>query len=160
MVHRELFIRRCYVDLGVVIKLWGEYMNLVICGDPGIGKSSFALYVFPLLKQAGFKVVWVSESGSIIYFDGSTVINDLGSSPNVWLDDDGWLLLDGKVDAKYLDKTSKTVVFASPKRDNYYTFLKVSDAEILFMPPWSLNEVNTMIDKMTDSILALEYSKD
>ena len=40
----------------------------------------------------------------------------------------------------YVEKSSKAVVFASPKKENYHELVK-SGGMRFFMPPWSFDEV-------------------
>jgi hypothetical protein len=123
--------------------------NAVVVGDPGIGKSTMLKVLFVRLKKKGKAVFWVMESGRWVYYIDGQLTTGLDSHEKkaLWLPDDVWLLIDGKATDVYLSKMSKAVVFSSPQKHNYNTFLKTTCAMKLVLPPWSEDEVEALFSQ-------------
>jgi ABC-type oligopeptide transport system ATPase subunit len=119
--------------------------NAVVVGDPGIGKSTMLKVLFVRLKENGEAVFWVMESGRWVFHIDGHLTTGLEShkKKELWLPDNVRLLIDDKATDIYLSKMSKVIVFSSPQKHNYITFLKTMCAMKLVLPPWSREEVET-----------------
>jgi hypothetical protein len=145
-----IFVRHCYTKLYDNIVIEGERGPVLVCGDPGIGKSYFGLYVFCRLtsSQARSKVIRFTISGDWIEFDGEQFRNGHGWSSSNWRDDETWLLLDGNEHLQMLNKRSRVVLFASPQKRNYHHFMKNRNAVAFYMPEWDLTEIEDLVKKI------------
>ena len=105
------------------------------------------------MVAADENVYHVGPGGSVLkHVGGSITIHPrLDPDDAGWRLDDTWLLLDGwAAMVPYAEKSSKAVVFASPKKKNYHELIK-SGGLRFFMPPWSLDEVTPLCLKLNDS---------
>lgn len=151
-----MFVRKCYPEL--LVHLLSQSLNgcFAVCGDPGIGKSYFALYVFLALYRLGEKVVLVNQNGTAFVFDGNILKFEPTYQGIEWMQDVYWLLLDGLAISRYLGKRKRGIVFASPKKSNFHEFIK-QNGSLLYMPPWPWNEVEKFVlsDKIQDNMARL-----
>jgi hypothetical protein len=140
-----IFIRECYPKLLIRCLALGKEGAVCISGDPGIGKSFFAFYVFLALFEMQQKVVLVSQSGSaLVVYGGKKPKFEPEYRGAEWMDPDTWLLLDGRAEDRFLSKRQRGIVFASPKKSNYHEFIK-QNGSLLFMPPWKWSEVEQFV---------------
>lgn len=145
-IRNWMYIRECFEPLFQQVLCSASIGNVCICGDPGIGKSTFSLYVFMRLVQLDQNVVRISMGNAMLvhskakkctYFEGH--IDD-----SLVRNKDYWLLVDGNAKtASLLDRNNRGIIFASPKKENYHTFVKESQY-MLYMPPWSFSEVKAL----------------
>jgi hypothetical protein len=162
----KLFVRHCYDDLYNVVVTFAENANACVTGDPGVGKSAFSSYVFiKLVKKVydenlatgnGVKFVFhVGIGGSVLCFDATegkisyfSKIQDVRE--DVWKTENAWLLLDGWAPVvPFAEKNQKTIVFASPRKENYHEIIKSGGLKF-FMPPWDPEEIKTLFDKLDE----------
>jgi hypothetical protein len=145
-----IYVRDCYIKLYNKIETEGEKGPVLICGDPGIGKSYFGLYVFCRLtcSQEKKKAIRFTLSGDWIEFDGEKFRSGHGWSSSNWRNEETWLLLDGNEKVEMLSKRSRVILFASPQKQNYHNFVKKRDAVIYYMPEWSLREIEQLVTKV------------
>ncbi|EPZ30773.1 hypothetical protein O9G_004887 [Rozella allomycis CSF55] len=146
-VSADVFNRKCY---GMIItKIKGYNKRSFICtGLPGVGKSSAIISVLKhLVYELGENVYVECENRTWKYFDGKkkTVKNE-----------NCWVLLDGSVDDKFIGRKFRTIAFCSPQKRNYQRFQKSVDAPLVYVPPWSKEEVTKFINAMTDKSLLKE----
>jgi hypothetical protein len=52
--------------------------------------------------------------------------------------------LDGHAPDRYLSKSRRGIVFASPQKSNYHEFIK-QNGSVLYMPPWLWDEVAAFV---------------
>jgi hypothetical protein len=123
-----------------------EGTNAIVVGDPGIGKSTMLKILFLKLRKQQQTVFWVMESGRWVYHCNNIITtgSDAHLKKALWIPSNVWLLIDGKVSDLYLRKMNRAVVFSSPQRGNYYTFLKQTFAMKLVLPPWTREEVESL----------------
>ena len=122
-----------------------------------MGKSSFSTLVFFLLALQRRKVVHVAQAGRAL-------VHEPGEGPadgviqymrleeaDMWREKDCWLLLDGRArEIPFLEKKTRGIVFASPKKENYHEFVK-QGGRMLIMPPWSWEEVKNFAKKKANT---------
>ncbi|KAJ3398332.1 hypothetical protein HDV05_002605, partial [Chytridiales sp. JEL 0842] len=151
----QMLVRECYWPLARSLYYGGQDRPYCISGDPGIGKSFFAFFMFFVLVRKKEPVMLVSVGGSAFYFDGDT-IEFMETPTNVWRLKSTWLLMDGWAPVSpFTDKQSRAIVFASPKQKNYHEFIK-NNGIILYMPAWSIAEVNDFVDGVdNDTVMRL-----
>ena len=159
VICKFFYVRECFQELWENIFKEADLGPTCICGNPGIGKSAFALYVFCKIIQdaesrtdgASKSAVWYSQGGGALYFNANTskvTYHEYGVESSIWRDPNCWLLLVGRAYEKpFSDKKEFGIVFASPKKKNYHEFIK-DDGGILYMPPWEWEEIESMIMKL------------
>ena len=129
--------------------------RVCVCGDPGIGKSSYALYVFMTLVSKGENVIKFSIGGSALVFNRESgkirfYCNGSDVKRESWAHENVWLLIDGHASSNpYGDKRNRAIVFASPKRSNYHEFIK-DRGVMMYMPPWEWNEIESLIEVLPE----------
>jgi hypothetical protein len=146
---RTIKERVVYTDLNKWIMDRCLETNAVVVGDPGIGKSTMLKVLFIKLKLSGETVFWVMESGRWVHHSNNVITTgtDAHLKKNLWISQDVWLLIDGKVSDVYLLKMRKAVVFSSPQKSNYHKFLKATSAMKLVLPPWTRDEVVSLFSE-------------
>jgi energy-coupling factor transporter ATP-binding protein EcfA2 len=120
--------------------------NAIVIGDPGIGKSTMLKILFVVLKSKGETVFWAMESGKWVYCINNVITTgrDSNDKKSLWEPNNVWLLIDGKASKAHLRKMCRAVVFSSPQRGNYNTFMKTANAMRLVLPPWSKEEIKSL----------------
>ena len=143
----RMYIRHDYAGL------WSEIQRLissglsriVVSGNPGIGKSWFGLYVaYQLLSRKSPPViVWEARlSGTrTLIRDGRVLDGSLNDFRTELSNTSAWYLVDEAVFPGAMRVEAKTLVFSSPKRDNYRLTLKATASTIRYLPPWSWDEI-------------------
>jgi hypothetical protein len=143
----RMYIRDDYV------RLWSEIQGLVssglsrivVSGNPGIGKSWFGLYIaYELLsRDQPPTVVWESRlSGTrTLIREGQVVEGSLQDFRTELGDTSAWYLVDESVYPGPWRLEATTLVFSSPKRDNYRLLLKAPASTIRYMPVWSWEDI-------------------
>ena len=145
----RMYIRDDYV------KLWMEIQGLVssglsrivVSGNPGIGKSWFGLYIaFMLLSRSQPPtIVWEARlSGTrTLIRQGQVLEGSLEDFRAELGDKNTWYLVDESVFPGPWRVEATTLVFSSPKRDNYRLLLKATASTTRYLPPWSWEEIET-----------------
>ena len=143
----RMYIRDDYVGL------WSEIQRLVssglsrivVSGNPGIGKSWFGLYIAHQLlsRKSPPVVVWEARlSGTrTLIRDGRVLDGSLDDFRTELNNTSAWYLVDEAVFPGAMRVEAKTLVFSSPKRDNYRLTLKATASTIRYLPPWSWDEI-------------------
>ena len=141
----KIFIRSCYKELSALI-LGGAssdtFHNIVVTGTPGIGKSVFGFYLLYLLRCQGKTVVFELKGKWYRFSDAGVVQASLEAfNERGYMDDpNSWYLSDPEDRPReYFQGT--TVVLVSPKYERVKEFLKLADAQQIFMPVWGLDEL-------------------
>jgi hypothetical protein len=164
MDTKFIFVRDCYLDMYQYILVQGSVGPVLICGDPGIGKSYFGLYVFCRMTMGKNntlrKVIRYTMSGDWIEFDGKNF--DVGHSwdNSRWRDEETWLLLDSQEQVPMLGKKCRVVLFASPQKHNYHSFIKQKSAVCFYMPEWTKKEVRKFLSFVDTSYLVELVERD
>jgi len=153
----KLFVRECYQELAeVTMGIVESGYNLVITGNPGIGKSYFLLFLmhFLRLKEQEPTVVLFRHLEMKWYLfskGGVLVIEKATGSPKAfrkYLDDlNTWYLVDT---AQPLQVKAKTLLVSSPYVERYKEFRK-TQAMIRFMPIWSKEDIDICRKEFHDS---------
>jgi hypothetical protein len=144
----RLFVRECYKELAeVTFGIIESGSNLVIAGNPGIGKSVFLFYFLYLLRVAEpdptvvvyrhLEKRWYlfSKEGIFTHVGaakGQKALDKYLTNPNTWY------LVDT---ATPLEVKAKTLLLSSPYVQRYKEFRK-TNARIRFMPIWSKEEID------------------
>jgi hypothetical protein len=164
MDTKFIFVRNCYLTMYKYILVQGSVGPVLICGDPGIGKSYFGLYMFCRMtlskNKIPVKVIRYMMSGDWIEFDGKNFRVGHGWDNSRWRDEDTWLLLDGQEHISMLGKKCRVVLFASPQKDNYHSFIKQKSAVCFYMPEWTKKEVRLFLTFVEPSYLVELVERD
>jgi hypothetical protein len=147
----RMYIRADYVGLWAEIQRFLEsgLRRVVISGNPGIGKSWFGLYIaFKLLTETERKppaIVWEARlSGTrTLIRDGAVLHGTLESFGSELAEVSTWYLVDESVFPGPWRVEARTLVFSSPKRENYRLVLKATASTIRFLPVWSWEEIDS-----------------
>jgi len=143
----RMYIRDDYVGL------WSEIQRLVssglsrvvVSGNPGIGKSWFGLYVAHqlLCRKEPPTIVWESRRKQERYLIRRGVVAEgtLASFVKELKDTRTWYLVDEAVPPGAVEVEACTLVFSSPKRENYKDTLKATASTIRYLPVWSWEEI-------------------
>ncbi|RGB23711.1 hypothetical protein C1646_527493 [Rhizophagus diaphanus] len=146
-----LFIRSCYRHLlDIVLDNNSSVRNLIITGNPGIGKTYFGYYLLYNLIQRNQTVMYDSHStGHVIVFDQEAfylyeVLN--ADQIRAFLSNaNNWYIVDGKEPQK---ATAKTILVCSPKKAIFKEFEKFQLSSTRYMPVWSYAEISKCKDKL------------
>ena len=153
-----IYVRAAYEELHAELNRRSKQQYVVI-GNPGIGKSCFALYVlYKALKNKTRVVFQHQRTDTIYYFDpleskaykvnnGRVCDYLISISPIIYLYDCAT-----KAPARTL-LFKNVVVFSSPNHSNYADVLKDGALKI-YMPVWSLEEIHRLHSKSYRSISA------
>ena len=142
-----MYIRDDYVGLWAEIQrlISSGLSRIVISGNPGIGKSWFGLYVaFMLLSGSEpVTIVWESRrrSSRTLIRGGRVLEGSLTDFRAELADTRTWYLVDEAVPPGATEVEARTLVFSSPKRENYKDTLKAPASTIRYMPVWSWEEI-------------------
>ena len=151
-----IYVRAAYEELHAELNRRSKQQYVVI-GNPGIGKSCFALYVlYKALKNKTRVVFQHQRTDTIYYFDpleskaykvnnGRACDYLISISPIIYLYDCAT-----KSRARTL-LFRNVVVFSSPNHSNYADVLKDGALKI-YMPVWSLEEIDHLHSKSYPSI--------
>ena len=142
-----MYIRDDYVGLWAEIQRLISFglSRIVISGNPGIGKSWFGLYVaFMLLSGSEpVTIVWEARrrSSRTLIRDGRVLEGSLTDFRAELADTRTWYLVDEAVPPGATEVEARTLVFSSPKRENYKDTLKAPASTIRYLPVWSWDEI-------------------
>ncbi len=142
-----MYIRDDYVGLWAVIQrlISSGLSRIVISGNPGIGKSWFGLYVAFMLVSGSepVTIVWESRqrSSRTLIRGGQVFRGNLEAFVSELEDTRTWYLVDEAVPPGATEVEACTLVFSSPKRENYKDTLEAPASTIRYMPPWSWEEI-------------------
>ncbi len=121
--------------------------NIAVIGDPGIGKSTLARYLFiKMHEQSNAKIFLSLESGQWIYSEAGTFKSGTTES-DIWRKKDVILIVDGQFLQKFLAKLQNVILFCSPEKSNYQKMIKLSNGMILVMPPWDWEDCENLYKK-------------
>ena len=143
----SMYIRADYVGLWAEIQLLisSGLSRIVVSGNPGIGKSWFGLYVaFKLLSgSTPPTIVWEARlSGTRTLIRNAAVLQGtLDSFGSELADRNTWYLVDESVFPGPWRVEARTLVFSSPKRDNYRLLLKAAASTLRYLPVWRWDEI-------------------
>ena len=147
-LSNAMFIRDDYRGLWTEMQrlISSGLSRIVISGNPGIGKSWFGLFVaFQLLSQMKpATIVWEARlSGTrTLIRDGCVLRGNLDSFLDELDDSSTWYLVDEAIFPGALRVEARTLVFSSPKRDNYRLTLKSTASTLRHLPVWSWDEID------------------
>lgn len=141
--YNSLYIREAYKDLHDII--WECDQNVVVIGNPGVGKSFFAVYELYRALKDHKTVVLQSEVARMTYlFRPGEGIRYLPYTNVPTLSETGQTLLlyDAAMgrEPQYSNICDRIVVFSSPS-DTTYRDLTKEGAISLHMPTWTWDEV-------------------
>lgn len=144
----RMFVRECYSELAeVTFGIMEGGSNLIITGNPGIGKSFFLFFFMYLLRtQAPDATVvlyrhledqWYLFSKDTILIASKEQLESILTIKEHLRDPSTWYLVDT---ATPLEVNAKTLLVTSPYVQRYKEFRK-TNADIRFMPVWSKEEI-------------------
>ena len=153
---KDVYVRQAYID--IYDKHVKDTNFVLVCGNPGVGKSMFLFYVMHrLLKDRPGASIMYEESGSTykVYLEGDEV-QVLKTDELVEV---AYYLFDcmssqHTVNIDIARRTSKTIVVSSPARENFKSFLKhcvngpFGPGITLYMPMWTWAEVRFCADHL------------
>ncbi|KAA1080753.1 hypothetical protein PGT21_019414 [Puccinia graminis f. sp. tritici] len=141
----RLLVRPVYKELCEFFKA-NAYNRWVVTGTPGIGKTFFSLYYMWIAARAKKTVVWQPPflPEHLSYLMTSSGVELVGTWDSEITDalatSDAVHIVDGK--APKLRKVW-TLLVTSPQHNHYHQFLKENNSKLLYMPPWSYEELQT-----------------
>ena len=142
--HKSIYIRSAYEDIYNILEQDQEHYMIV--GNPGTGKSYFAIYVLYRALRASKTVVFHRTSESAVYlfkpgqkaqkgWENKFTIQELNSSDTLYLYDAGTRKYSG-----ISPEASRLIAFSSPSPENTSELRKLGLVS-LHMPPWSMDEL-------------------
>ena len=145
----KMFVRECYKELAeVTMGIIESGYNLVITGNPGIGKSYFLFYFMHYLRQVEeeptvvlyrhLEEKWYLFSNARILVVSKEDLQSILMIKRLLDDPNTWYLIDT---AEPLQVKAKTLLVSSPYVERYKEFLKTK-AEMRFMPIWSKEDLD------------------
>eukprot|EP00026_Physarum_polycephalum_P003866 Phypoly_transcript_03882.p1 GENE.Phypoly_transcript_03882~~Phypoly_transcript_03882.p1 ORF type:complete len:429 (+),score=66.04 Phypoly_transcript_03882:89-1375(+) len=161
----RLLVRECYKELiEVTFGIIEGGSDLVITGNPGIGKSFFLFYFLYLLrvKDPDATVVVYRHLENRWYLfskDGiSTQVGAKGQEvfDKYLTDPNTWYLVDT---ATPLEVKAKTLLLSSPYVQQYKEFRK-TNAHICFMPVWSKEEIDICRQEFYNNTVSQEQANE
>jgi len=183
LLTKSLFVRKCYQDVSEIIKsntTIDQCQQYIICGTPGIGKSTFLSYfVYDLIQLQESDLltdgVKIGESSFSIIVDFgemfamiTTKKTDQGTEIMVAVDQRSvnafshasnnqanYYIFDAREVEKPLLVRAKTVVASSPNRKNYKQIGKLGEQRY-YMPPWSYEELLLLHEHCFDETVTEE----
>ncbi|KAA1074723.1 hypothetical protein PGT21_017069 [Puccinia graminis f. sp. tritici] len=141
----RLLVRPIYKELCEFFKA-NAYNRWVVTGTPGIGKTFFSVYYMWIAARAKKTVVWQPPflPEHLSYLMTSRGVELVGTWDSEITDalatSDAVHIVDGK--APKLRKVW-TLLVTSPQHNHYHQFLKENNSKLLYMPPWSYEELQT-----------------
>lgn len=142
-----IVVRDVYVQLHNIIHHRPRgIIRFAIVGNPGIGKSYFALYeLFEAVKE-GKRVVFYHQPTNTSYVF-ALLEGDCWCETGVARENcDLYLYNCGTKLQPILPNAKNVIMFCSPDDKNYKQFLKEELAEILYMPVWTPDEMSAFAD--------------
>ena len=141
---KSIYIRSAYEDIYTILEQ--DERHYMIVGNPGTGKSYFAIYVLYRALRASKTVVFHRCSESTVYLfkpgqkaktgrENSCTIPELTSSEMLYLYDAGT-----RKYALQPTQGSRLIAFSSPSHENTRELCKLRLVS-LHMPTWSMNEL-------------------
>ena len=148
--YTSLYIRKAYRDLHDII--WETTQNVVVVGNPGTGKSFFAVYELYIALKERKTVVFQSVPARKTYlfrpgvgaeelpYPNAPTLSEMG--PTLLLYDAGT-----KSEPQFSNICDRIIVFSSPCESSYRDLLK-EGATLLCMPTWSWDELEYCAKKL------------
>ena len=159
LITNRLYVRKSYETIADAI-LKGDRKRSIVTGTPGIGKSTFLIYLLWRLVWEKKRVFFLYDL-DYIYYDGHGKILNLESvslnrEPDFWTMD-LWCLFDakGKQEQDLLRircVLCKTIVSTHPRRDLLNEFQKKPSKKWFYMPIWSEEEMRTISCMYPDAV--------
>mmetsp|Transcript_3005 Transcript_3005/g.10153 ORF Transcript_3005/g.10153 Transcript_3005/m.10153 type:complete len:625 (-) Transcript_3005:133-2007(-) len=155
----ELLIRECYRDVKDIIAMnFGldpktlkprenrtSFETMIITGNPGIGKSCFALYLLLYILQTGESVYYQRGDDHFHFKEGTwfRVKNAAICRESILFKHGGWYLCDlnAEVSTYFCAGYTKNIIISYPKQRVFKTLLKDGRAKRFFMPVWTDEEM-------------------
>ena len=165
----KLYVRKAYEDLHSLIHDTYRHRSILVVGNPGTGKSFFALYeMYRLLKDGAtivyeclpFSVFMVLTAEQLLY-DGPRLEVKSPLVRELFRNHQTYYLFDAGTQRDiypYCGVAAKTIVFSSPAKKNYHDYVKHSDPKMLYMPVWSLDELGWLLSPKPLTNLANSFS--
>ena len=147
----KLYVREAYKDLHSLMHDAFPQDNILVVGNPGTGKSFFALYeMYRLLDKATivyesvpFDLFMVLSADNITYA-GDRLSKYDPEVEELLAEPETYYLFDAGTGSNVFPYlvNAKTIVFSAPNRANYVDYSKHANPKILYMPVWTLDELN------------------
>ena len=159
--HKCIYIRSAYEDIYAILQQ--DQQCYMIVGNPGIGKSYFAIYVLYHALKASKTVVFHRCSERALYLfkpgqkakmciENACIIEELSSSETLYLYD-----ADTRSHALQPTLYSRLIAFSSPSNANTLELSKLH-LNPLHMPIWTMDEllIASELDQYQDQITKVE----
>lgn len=149
--HDSVLIRDCYLDINgrilTQIKEWSikkkrNALEIVVSGNPGIGKSRALLHLLHVIKtteQSLYKKLLLNCRNDYRIYDEGTACFVVVRKEDYMLDESIIRLVEGRSDS-LVGWTGASIVFASPGIPDLSQFIKLAKV-IYYMPTWSREEL-------------------
>ena len=120
----------------------GQRLSGVINGTPGVGMTTFGVYVLLRLLQARKHetVVWV-ETAYYLIFKGGRVTRSTGMFDPWKAVSLHWVLYNAVKPYSTIPARVNVLLFTSPKREIWFKFAKQPSAATWYMPLWEWPEL-------------------
>lgn len=140
----RLYLRQCYMDLyKLITEDWEDKRekDTLILGTPGIGKSSFLLYVLWKKRTEKKTVILQRRNESCLLFKKSGKVEEgtISDFADYYDRKSVYLLADGCIPPEC---NCKILEVSSPKKEYWLTFHKRSNVTTRYMPIWTLDELS------------------
>eukprot|EP00644_Phytophthora_capsici_P011907 jgi/Phyca11/106457/e_gw1.12.537.1 len=151
-VGSRIYIRPCYPQLWEVCWhiIHHETPNLVILGNPGIGKTYFGYLLLLFLARLGKTVVYESRRTKRRFlFSRNVVIKGSQQDFDDILEQDTTYYVVDAMEPREFQ--ARTILVTSPDRDVWYTFNKIS-CQTRYMPVWTEQEIFSCREQVYSTI--------
>ena len=127
----------------------GFIAKVILCGNPGIGKSAFGMYALFRALRDGRTVVYASaKSGEYLVFEGGAVHEVMSLrdfyARELLANPETVLICDNMVPPVC---NAFTLLVTSPGKDRWHEFYKEMDCTMLFFPVFTLDEMRACRDE-------------
>ena len=144
----SIFIRKCYPPLLSIALSTVQSSNLVILGNPGIGKTFFGYFIMLNLAKSDCTVVYENgkSPSSILFSPNEIKIGTIYDFLYYLYKPETYYIVDGTTP---IQVPAKTILLTSPRREVWYQFSKCH-CIIRYMPIWNIDETEQCRGKMFD----------
>ena len=153
-IGSSIYIRPCYpklLETTLSIIEFAETRNLIILGNPGIGKTYFGYFLLLHLARSGATVIYEShlqKEWLYLFTPDGVFIGDRKSFFDQLMTPKTFYIVDGMTP---IDVDARTILLTSLRREIWHQFSKTS-CDLRYMPVWSKEELFSCRSMLFSSI--------